>query len=505
MALSGEQKLLLEKLGLPEDADAEAIEAAYSERLERYRKEVEAAESKPERVAAKDALKRFQALGSKVEDLLKPARARVHLKQAWEFIENEEKGPKVARARARVRIDEARKLFSGGEVPEEIRVEIAEMEAVIGPVESSGDSPARSEEAFVAPAPPPKTVPRIAWANPAPLVEGEPLGSAQLNATADVDGEFEYRPGAGAVLEPGLHRLTAAFVPADPERHETATAEARLEVVGKPAPPPAPEPAPPDGIPESASSEPPPAAAPERRPEESGASVASRPPPGRDEIEPCSVFTLFDKKRIRCHVFGAQSIVLGRKRADCDAVARVMDTGDPHETDRLNVRISRKHATLLREEDDIFLCDGFRDHAGRWNPSSNGLYLDGERVRGAVALPHDSRAEMRLGPDRRFPGWRVSPVIKWPVPEPPERFVFPVGAGPCGLLLERLDYPGENMLMLWRAVDLQALGMARSPWWLVRHEDGFVYGNGNIWRPVEPGCLIGAWSVGSWKEAAFVT
>ncbi len=529
MALSGEQELLLEKLGLPEDADAESIENAYAERLDRYRKDVEAAESKPERVAAKDALKRFQALESKVEELLKPARARAHIQQAWQFIENEDKGTKVARARAKVRIEEARKLFSDGELPEEIRVEIAEIEAIIGRGDAPEASPAVPEEAPVESQTEAKKTPKIAWSSPNPIIEGKPLGDAQLNATADVEGDFHYDPGVGSVLDPGIHRLSVVFHPADPDRFERAAAAVQLVVEKKPVlpaepeRPPVPDPpreskpeterpkeseAPPEpDVPEKAVSEPTGGSRLVRAteaPVESRSSEQCAPPPGREEIEPCSVFTLFDKSRKRCHVFGADSLVIGRKRTDCDILARVRDAGDPRETDRLNVRISRRHATLARDGNNVVLFDGYRDPSGRCSPSSNGVYLNRERVHDPVFLPHDARSEIRVGPDRRFPGWRASTVLTWPVHDPPDRFSCDRSEGPCGLFLERLDDPGENILIVWRAVDLHALGMTKFSWWLVRHEDGFIYGNGNLWHPVEPGCLIGAWSVGSWKEAAFI-
>jgi hypothetical protein len=61
-----------------------------------------------------------------------------------------------------------------------------------------------------------KATPTLAWATPAQILYGTPLGSAQLDATASTPGTFSYTPGTGAVLTPGSHALTATFTPADP-------------------------------------------------------------------------------------------------------------------------------------------------------------------------------------------------------------------------------------------------------------------------------------------------
>ena len=47
--------------------------------------------------------------------------------------------------------------------------------------------------------------PVITWNAPAAIVYGAPLGSAQLNATANVAGFFVYSPAAGATLPAGVH------------------------------------------------------------------------------------------------------------------------------------------------------------------------------------------------------------------------------------------------------------------------------------------------------------
>ena len=46
----------------------------------------------------------------------------------------------------------------------------------------------------------------ITWANPAGIVYGTALGSAQLDATASVPGTFTYSPAAGTVLHAGQTR-----------------------------------------------------------------------------------------------------------------------------------------------------------------------------------------------------------------------------------------------------------------------------------------------------------
>jgi hypothetical protein len=75
-----------------------------------------------------------------------------------------------------------------------------------------------------------ENTPRVTWATPSNIVYGTPLGSAQLNASADVAGTFVYTPQAGSVLHTGDHALSVRFVPADTERFEEVTAEVALTV-----------------------------------------------------------------------------------------------------------------------------------------------------------------------------------------------------------------------------------------------------------------------------------
>lgn len=71
--------------------------------------------------------------------------------------------------------------------------------------------------------------PVLTWAAPAAITYGTALGTAQLNASANVPGAFVYSPPAGTVLPAGSHTLNATFTPADPN-YTTAAASVTLEV-----------------------------------------------------------------------------------------------------------------------------------------------------------------------------------------------------------------------------------------------------------------------------------
>ena len=61
-----------------------------------------------------------------------------------------------------------------------------------------------------------KLTPTIAWAAPAPIASGTPLGPVQFNATASVPGTFVYSPPAGTVLPVGTGQpLSVTFTPTD--------------------------------------------------------------------------------------------------------------------------------------------------------------------------------------------------------------------------------------------------------------------------------------------------
>lgn len=72
--------------------------------------------------------------------------------------------------------------------------------------------------------------PVITWPTPSPITYGTPLGSAQLDATANVGGTFTYKPVAGTVLPAGLQELDVAFSPNDTTNYKNATASVFLQV-----------------------------------------------------------------------------------------------------------------------------------------------------------------------------------------------------------------------------------------------------------------------------------
>jgi uncharacterized delta-60 repeat protein len=73
--------------------------------------------------------------------------------------------------------------------------------------------------------------PVLTWPGPADIVYGTPLGSAQLNATANVPGTFVYAPPAGTILKTGQgHVLTTTFTPLDTANFNTATLSVTINV-----------------------------------------------------------------------------------------------------------------------------------------------------------------------------------------------------------------------------------------------------------------------------------
>jgi len=75
-----------------------------------------------------------------------------------------------------------------------------------------------------------KVTSTIAWATPAPIVYGTPLGAAQLDASSTVAGSFLYTPAAGSVLAAGPQTLSVVFTPTDTVDYTTATAAVQLTV-----------------------------------------------------------------------------------------------------------------------------------------------------------------------------------------------------------------------------------------------------------------------------------
>ncbi|MGA2120135.1 MAG: VCBS repeat-containing protein [Bryobacteraceae bacterium] len=77
-----------------------------------------------------------------------------------------------------------------------------------------------------------KVVPAVNWSNPAAIVYGTALSTAQLNATASAQGTFVYNPPAGTVLSPGSSQtLSVAFTPTAILGYTTASATVYINVV----------------------------------------------------------------------------------------------------------------------------------------------------------------------------------------------------------------------------------------------------------------------------------
>ena len=74
--------------------------------------------------------------------------------------------------------------------------------------------------------------PTIAWGTPASIAYGSALGPAQLDATADVPGDFSYTPDVGTILGIGRHTLSVTFTPSDSTDYATATATTTINVAG---------------------------------------------------------------------------------------------------------------------------------------------------------------------------------------------------------------------------------------------------------------------------------
>ncbi len=79
-----------------------------------------------------------------------------------------------------------------------------------------------------------KATPVITWPTPASITYGTALSSAQLDATANVPGNFVYTPSSGTVLAVGNQTLSVAFTPTDSVDYNTATKQVTL-VVTQPA------------------------------------------------------------------------------------------------------------------------------------------------------------------------------------------------------------------------------------------------------------------------------
>jgi hypothetical protein len=99
---------------------------------------------------------------------------------------------------------------------------------ITGGLDASGN-PVATSEIYRGP-PAQKATPVLTWPTPAAIPHTTPLGSGQLNATANVPGTFTYSPPAGTLLAAGSQKLTVTFVPTDTVRYSTATATVTLTV-----------------------------------------------------------------------------------------------------------------------------------------------------------------------------------------------------------------------------------------------------------------------------------
>lgn len=99
-------------------------------------------------------------------------------------------------------------------------------------VDSAHDEQAGAAKSASVDAP---STPVITWPAPDSIAFGDKLTSAQLNATASVEGTLIYTPGPGYVLPVGTHTLWVTFSPADSGRYGPLQAATSI-AVGKAAP-----------------------------------------------------------------------------------------------------------------------------------------------------------------------------------------------------------------------------------------------------------------------------
>lgn len=79
-----------------------------------------------------------------------------------------------------------------------------------------------------------KAQPQITWNEPAAIVLGAALTSAQLNASANISGTFAYTPAAGTILNAGDDQeLSVLFSPADSLNYELTAATVSIDVLRK--------------------------------------------------------------------------------------------------------------------------------------------------------------------------------------------------------------------------------------------------------------------------------
>ena len=81
-----------------------------------------------------------------------------------------------------------------------------------------------------------KAHPTLVWNDLAPIIYGTPLSSAQLNATANVSGTFDYTPGEGTILPVGTNFLSVKFTPTDANHYFPGNLTNSLVVFEPPLP-----------------------------------------------------------------------------------------------------------------------------------------------------------------------------------------------------------------------------------------------------------------------------
>jgi hexosaminidase len=74
----------------------------------------------------------------------------------------------------------------------------------------------------------------VTWTNPPPIIYGTALGSNQLDATANVPGNFVYTPPGGTVLNVGANTLSAFFTPSNTGQYSGSTNMVSLVVTTAP-------------------------------------------------------------------------------------------------------------------------------------------------------------------------------------------------------------------------------------------------------------------------------
>lgn len=75
-----------------------------------------------------------------------------------------------------------------------------------------------------------KANPVISWNTPAAITYGTALSAAQMNASANVAGSFEYSVAVNTVLNAGTHTLSVTFTPSDANNYNSATEQVQIVV-----------------------------------------------------------------------------------------------------------------------------------------------------------------------------------------------------------------------------------------------------------------------------------